>query len=147
MNTIPMDIESLYPLVTESIRHAEMLEDLGAPGAAAAHLKVSLIEEKIAGCLPASDLEGAIARRGAVRAALVARDVSRAETLVARFSSESDSSAELKEELAELIAAMNSEADGRLQVRYPQATRRYGTAGFLRVIRAWLAQGEPFPIG
>ena len=64
MTEFPMTIESLYPPVTESIRRAEMLEDLGAPGAASAHLDVSLIEEKIANSLPASNPEGAIARHG-----------------------------------------------------------------------------------
>lgn len=147
MNHFPADIESLYPLVTESIRRAEMLEDLGAPGAAAAYLDVSLIEERIAGCLPASNRQGAIARRGAVRAALVAKDFSRAHALAARFSAESGVTAELKEELAGLFGEEDRATDGRDQARYPLAAKRYGMSEIRRVIRAWLQQGEPFPIG
>ena len=63
-------IELLYPLITEAIRRAETLEDLRAPGAHSAYLDVSLLEERITEFLPACDPEGALARRGAVRAAL-----------------------------------------------------------------------------
>ncbi len=82
---LPMSIETLYPLVTEAIRRAEALEDLGDPQAPAAQLEVSLLEERIAETLPASDPEGALARRGAVRAALAAKDLNRARRLTARF--------------------------------------------------------------
>lgn len=71
-----MDIESLYPLVTEAIRRAELLAEARAPEATSAHREVSLLEEKIAELLPASEAEGALARRGAVRAALAAGDFS-----------------------------------------------------------------------
>lgn len=147
MNPFPMDIETLYPLVTETIRRSEMLEDLGAPGAAAAHLDVSLIEEKIAGCLPASELEGAIARVGAVRAALAAKDLTRAQSLAARYSAESGVTPELKEELAGLVNEAVGANDGRDQSRYPTAAKRYGIAEIRRVVLAWVQQGEPFPIG
>jgi hypothetical protein len=147
MNQFPMDIESLYPLVTESIRRAEMLEDLGAPGAASAHLDVSFIEEKIADSLPASNPEGAIARRGAVRAALAAKEFSRAQSLVARFTAESSTAAELKKELASLFEEEDKITDGRNLSLYPRASKRYGIAEIRRVTRAWLQQGEPFPIG
>jgi len=142
-----MDIESLYPLVTESIRRAEMLEDLGAPGATSAHLDVSLIEEKIADSLPASNPEGAIARRGAVRAALAAKEYSRAQSLAARYTAESGIAAELKKEMSSLFEEVDRATDGRNQTRYPKASTRYGIAEIRRVTRAWLQQGEPFPIG
>ena len=83
-----MSIESLYPLVSEAIRRAEQLEDLGAPEACSAYLEVSRIEERIAELLPASDAEGALARDSAVQAALAAGDQTRAEELAARFAAE-----------------------------------------------------------
>ncbi len=74
-----MNLETLYPLVTEAIRRAEVLDELGAPGAQHAYLDVSLLEERIANLLPVSDAEGAIARRGAVSAAIAAHEFRRAE--------------------------------------------------------------------
>src|SRR4029078_3347142 len=79
-----MTLDFLYPLITEAIRRAETLEDLRGPGARSAHLDVALLEEEIAEVLPASDPEGALARRGAVRAALAAREIARAQQLAAR---------------------------------------------------------------
>jgi len=142
-----MDIESLYPLVTESIRRAEMLEDLGAPGAATAHLDVSLIEEKIAESLPASDPEGAVARRGAVRAALAAKDFTRAQALAARFTAEKGMIPELKVELASLAREGDRVTAKRDEARYPRVSKRYGIAEIRRLAQAWIQQGEPFPIG
>ena len=94
-----MDLETLYPLITESIRRAEVLEDLQAPGARDAWHDVSRLEERIAALLPASDPEGAIARRGAVSAAVSGGEFERALTLVARFKTEGDVSAALVADL------------------------------------------------
>ncbi|MGH9279930.1 MAG: hypothetical protein ACRD12_17755 [Acidimicrobiales bacterium] len=90
-----MDLDSLYLLVTDAILRAEALDDLGAPGAPDAYLDLSLIEERIALKLPASTPEGALARRGAVRAAVKAGDPLRAARLVESFSEEPDVTAEL----------------------------------------------------
>jgi hypothetical protein len=98
-----MDLESLYLLVTEAIMRAEALQDLGAPGAAAAFVDVSLIEEEIAKRAPASDPEGAIARRGAVRAAVFGGDVQRARRLVDRFLQEEETEEVLRRQLVELL--------------------------------------------
>ena len=83
-----MDIETLYPLITEAIRRAEALDESGAPGARQAHLDVSRIEEHIASILPPSDVEGAIARRGAVSAAIASHEFRMAEDLVKKFTAE-----------------------------------------------------------
>jgi hypothetical protein len=99
-----MSLELLYPEVSEAIRRAEILEDRGDPGASSAYLDVSLIEERIAEALPASDPEGALARRGAVRAALAAKDLARAQQLVERFLAEVGDNAELQAELLRLSA-------------------------------------------
>ena len=142
-----MNLETLYPLVTESIRRAELLEDLGAPGAATAHLDVSLIEEKIAESLPASNPEGAVARRGAVRAALAAKDFARAQALATRFTAESGMLPKLKAELASLAKEGDCVTTKRDQARYPRVSKRYGIAEIRRLAQAWIQQGEPFPIG
>lgn len=98
-----MDLDTLYLLVTEGIQRADVLEDLNAPGAGVAHLDVSLLEEKIAELIPASKPEGALARRGAVRAAVRACDLQRASDLVIHFAGEPDASDELKEEIQTLL--------------------------------------------
>ncbi len=111
-----MNIEQLYPLVSEAIQRAETLEDLGAPGTCAAYLDVSLLEEKVAEFLPASDPEGALARRGAVRAALAARELTRAQQLAERFLAESAEDAELLK--------LSEQADHAVAARYPKAAAR-----------------------
>lgn len=98
-----VSLDSLYLLVTEAIQRAEVLEDLGAPGAAAAHLDVSLIEERIAGMLLASSVEGALARRGAVRAALSAGDRRRAENLIDRFGADPDADDDLRTQMGQIL--------------------------------------------
>jgi hypothetical protein len=96
------DIKTLYSLVTDAIRKAEVLEELSAPGRRDAWLDVSLLEERIASLLPASSNEGAIARRGAVSAAVDAGAVERAEQLVARFFTEAEADDALKRDLWDL---------------------------------------------
>lgn len=105
-----LSIEELYPLVTEAILRAETLQDLGAPGAARAYLDVSLLEEKITEVVSASDPEGAVARRGAVRAAVSANEHGRAQHLAERFLSETDADEGLREDLRNL--AQEAEKSG-----------------------------------
>lgn len=97
------DIDTLYMLVTEAIIRANTLADLGAPGAATASSDVSILEERIAEVLPPSDPEGAIARRGAVRAAVAAGDLPRAIRLVNQYSDDSNANRELRQELHGLL--------------------------------------------
>lgn len=103
-------LDTLYLLVTEAIQRAEALTEIQAPGAAAAHLDVSLLEERIAAILPASDPEGALARRGALRAAVSADDYERARLLAARFVAEDDASPELQELVSKLAPDESREA-------------------------------------
>jgi hypothetical protein len=100
-----MNIDALYQPVTEAILAAEALETKG-PSVEAAHayLTVSFIEEEIAGELPASAEEGAIARRGAVRAALAAGLPTRAKVLAERYMAEPDAPPELTQQLREMAA-------------------------------------------
>lgn len=98
-----MTLDSLYPLVSEAIRRAEILDDLGAPGAEDAYADVSLIEERIAELVSPTDEEGALARRGAIRSAMSAGDMRRARSLAERFVSEEDSTPELRQQIAALV--------------------------------------------
>lgn len=98
-----MTIDDLYPQVTDAILRAERLEDRGDPGMQTAYHEVSLIEEKITELLPASDPEGALARCGAVRAALVAGNLTRAQQLSGRFLAEAGLPTETHAEIRRLI--------------------------------------------
>jgi len=125
-----MTLDVLYPLITEAIRRAETLEDLQAPGARSAYLDVSLLEEKIAEVLPSSDPEGAIARRGAVRAAVAAQDMARAQQLAERFIAEAGDDTELRSELLQLLeqgehVARNTEVILLVQGESPSGGRTY----------------------
>jgi hypothetical protein len=110
---MPMDIKTLYSLVTEAIRKAEAMEDLKAPGDRDAYLDVSLLEERIASLLPALGEEGAIARCGAVAAAIDAHDFARAAELAARYLAEDDTDISLKADLADLRRQVESAIDTR----------------------------------
>ncbi len=137
-----MDIEQLYPLVSEAIRRAETLEDLGAPGKCSAYLDVSLLEEKVAEVLPASDPEGALARRGAVRAAVAAQELGRAQQLVERFLAEAGDAADLRAELRRFL----EQADRSAAARFPRVAARFGMPEVRRLARALIRQQAPFPI-
>mgnify|MGYP001407119967 CR=1 FL=1 len=90
-------IEQLYAEVTESLLMAERLEGDGdVAEAAAEYVRVSMLEEQIAECLPADDEEGAIARRGAVSAAIQAGTRERALDLAARYLEEGGSAEHLE---------------------------------------------------
>lgn len=82
-----MDLDSLHALVSGAIWRAELSEET-VGSAASAWADVSLLEERLAEVIPAAQPEGRIARRGAVRAALKARDYARAAELTARYSAE-----------------------------------------------------------
>lgn len=100
-----MSIEALYESVTEAILRAEALEERGMPSeVSAAYLRVSFLEEEIANLVPPSDPEGAIARRGAVRASLKARLPVHARDLAERFAAEAEAPAALLAELREMAA-------------------------------------------
>lgn len=133
-----MTVEDLYPLVSEAILRAETLEDLQAPGARAAYQDVSLLEEKVADALPVADPEGALARRGAVRAALTARDFARARQLAERFLAEAGNDAEL--------IRLSQQVESLVVSRFPRVAAGVGIQEVRRVARELSQQGAPFPI-
>jgi hypothetical protein len=105
-----MNIDELYERVTQAILRAEALEDHG-PSAEMreAYLTVSWIEEEIAEVTSASGPEGAVARRGAVRAALKAGVPMRARDMAERYLAEPAPPA-----LADDIRRMKADAEAAL---------------------------------
>lgn len=100
-----MDIDDLNARVTTAILGAERLPP-GSPEAEEAFRKVGLLEESIASLTPSDDLEGEIARLGAVTAALSAGDPLRALVLVDRYRAEAPST-----EVARKLEALREQAD------------------------------------
>jgi len=137
-----MSLDILYPLITEAIRRAEVLDDLRAPGARRAYLDLSCLEEKVAELLPASNPEGALARRGAVRAALTAGDFTRAQHLVKRYLAEGEIDSELRFTLRRLL----EQAEQKNAARFPLVSAAIGMIEVRRVARALYEQAAPFPI-
>jgi len=135
--------EELYPLVTEAIQRAETLEDLEAPGVHSAYLDVSKLEEKVAELLPASDPEGVLARRGAVRAAVAAKEFARARMLAERFLADADLDESSQASIRELV----EQAERSQAARFPKVAEKFGFQEIHRIAQAFKLQAAPFPIG
>lgn len=104
-----MDLAELNRQVTSAIFRAERLAG-GSWEAQAAYREVSLLEEAIARQTGATEVEGAFAREGAVRAAMRAGECLRALSLATRYLEEDDVPSHLQAELTEL----QREADAAL---------------------------------
>ncbi|NOY25307.1 MAG: hypothetical protein GXP62_05490 [Oligoflexia bacterium] len=116
-----MNVDALYTLVTSAIWRAQQLAALGVPTVARAWSEVSALEEELAHSMPTTRPEGRTARRGAVRAALLAGDSFRAHDLTRRFSEEPHTSDDLRAALDEML-----EADAAsLASRFPFAARHH----------------------
>jgi hypothetical protein len=129
--------EILNTLVTGAIWRAEQLEEQGVPSAPLAWAEVSSLEEELAKALPASQPEGRIARRGAVRAALKARDFTRAQALTEAYLAEKDATRALRAALRQLL-----EEDARaLAERFRNVAKAVDD---VRGLARWLQQGGAF---
>ena len=106
-----MNLDELNRRVTNAIIRAEGLP-AGSQEAWAAFHDVSALEESIAMLAPPDDLEGEIARLGAVTAALNAGEPLRALQLAERFLAES-----LAPEIAEKLRQFVKEADASSRAR------------------------------
>jgi hypothetical protein len=133
-----MDVNTLNALVSSAIWRAEQLEELELEAASPAWLEVSKLEEELTKLKPANDAEGRIARRGAVRAALKANDIARAEELAKRFADDGASRV-LHKELHDLLKV---EANG-LSERFPSAVKHHKPREVLRLAKLLLERG-PF---
>lgn len=94
-------VHELHLRVTAAIIESERIRPTGTPESLAAYAKVSALEEAIAGITDGKSLEGWVARTGAIRAAMVAGDPSRAMELATRFLTE-DVQADVRKELLEM---------------------------------------------
>jgi hypothetical protein len=109
-----MDIDTLNTLVTEVIWRAQELDALGIQPAPAWR-EVSVLEEELAKALPSSEFEGQIARRGAVRAALKAREYARAQSLCDAYLADAGAPTFLKTGLQEILDESDREISDRFQ--------------------------------
>jgi hypothetical protein len=108
MTPPPRTLDELYGLVSFAIHRAERATAAGDAGlAAATFLDASYLEEEIAERLPADGVEGAVARRGAVSAALNAQQYSRALEVAERYLADGQVSGALREKLVALLAEAN----------------------------------------
>ncbi len=95
-------VNELNQEVTGAIYFVDQLTDRESAGARAVYARISRLEEEIATLVPASKVEGAFARRGAVRAAMDAGDERRATDLAATYVRDGASET-LAQELHELL--------------------------------------------
>lgn len=146
-----LSLDALNLLTSEAILRAEALEDVGAPGTAAAHLEVSMFEERLAAMIPASSPAGALARHGAVGAAVLGGRPDRAEELTEFYSADPDASADLRAELAALVPRLQEERRHRraemIARDFPAAAAHYGADEIVRLAEAIACQAEPLLIG
>ena len=132
-----MSTDLLNTLVTSAIWRAEQLEEHRVGSSPLAWAEVSSLEEELAKALPASQPEGRIARRGAVRAALKAGDFARAQALVERYAAEKEATPALRKALRQLL-----EEDARtLAERFHHAAKAVDDA---RGLARWLQEGGAF---
>jgi len=101
------DVQELNRQVTVAIFRAE-LAAAGTPEEETALLYVSDLEERLAQLLPANELQGAVARVGAVTAAIDAGDWLRAKRLIEmyRINAPADLAEDLQELAMELVMAV-----------------------------------------
>jgi hypothetical protein len=131
-----LSTDLLNTLVTSAIWRAEQLDEQGV-SSVLAWKEVSSLEEELAKAIPAAQPEGRIARRGAVRAALKARDFERARNLTERYLAEKDATRTLKAALRQLL-----EDDARaLAERFHHAASAVQDA---RILARWLQEGGAF---
>jgi hypothetical protein len=103
-----MDLDDLNVRVTDAILRAERVP-AGSTEAEEAFREVGRLEESIANITPPEDLEGEIARLGAVTAALSAADPLHALLLVERYLAEG-----VSREAASKLDALQSRAESML---------------------------------
>ena len=110
-----METDTLNTLVTDAIWRAEELDSRGLQSASLAWAEVSSIEEDLAKAHRVSEVQGRIARRGAVRAALKAGDYTRAYALADRYLAEENAPESLKTELREILEGYTQAMASRFQ--------------------------------
>ena len=136
-----MSIDALHALVSSAIWRAEQLDESGLDTACLAWGEVSRWEEELAKSIPPKETEGRIARRGAVRAALKARDYVRAQELVERYVAEDGIPRALGRELRRML----KEEAKRFAEQFPSAAK-YHKPNDLQVLALRLREHGPFSL-
>jgi hypothetical protein len=134
-----MHADALHTLVTSAIWRAEQLDELGLETACSAWIEVSKWEEELAKIIPAKEGEGRIARRGAVRAALKAKDHVRAQDLADRYAAEKGVPRALRTELRGIL---EEDAKG-LSEQFPFAAKHHKPKD-VQMLANQLQKGGPF---
>ncbi len=116
-----MDTDTLNTLVTDAIWRVEELDALGIRPNSLEWARVSALEEELAKAFPASDPQGRVARRGAITAALKARDYDRVQALLDTYLSELTAPDPFKASLSEILR----EADQEMASRFQNAAALY----------------------
>ncbi len=133
-----MTIDTLNTLVSGAIWRAEQLDQMDME-AGSVWMEVSKLEEALAKVLPVKEPEGRIARRGAVRAALKAKQHGRARGLAAQYTAEERAPKSLR---ADLLGILESDAQA-LAERFPHAAKHH-TPSDLQSCVIHLLAGGPF---
>jgi len=115
-----VETDTLNTLVSGAIWRAEQLE-VRCICAVEAWAEVSSLEEELAKALPLTQSEGRIARRGAVRAALKARDYGRAYSLAESCFAEEAAPKSLKAALREIL----KEDSQSMATSFPYAAKHH----------------------
>jgi hypothetical protein len=134
-----ISVDDLNALVTSSIWRAEQLGDLDIKTADLAWAEVSALEEQLAVVLAVGDAEGRIARRGAVAAALKARDFMRARGLVDAYCGEDGAPRRLCAELKKMLTLDAA----KLAEEFPFAAKHY-KPDYLQCLAQKLVEAGPF---
>jgi len=100
-----MDIDLLRRRAVEAFRNTAAFGDRDTPERRSAFAELSRLAEQIAGLLPPHDEQGALARRGAISAAVAAQEGARARDLAERFAGEAGVGDATAAELRVLAAA------------------------------------------
>lgn len=132
-----MSTDLLNTLVTGAIWRAERLEEHGIGSAPLAWAEVSSLEEELAKAIPASQPEGRIARRGAVRAALKAQNFDRARLLTESFLADKDVTRTLRSALRQILDDDTRTLAGRFH-------HAAGAVQDARTLARWLQEGGAF---
>lgn len=133
-----MTIDTLNTLVSGAIWRAEQLDEMDME-AGSAWMEVSKFEEALAKVLPVKEPEGRIARRGAVRAALKAKQHRRARELAEHYTAEEGVPKSLCTDLRGIL-----ESDAKaLAERFPHAAKHHTPSDLQNRVIHFLEHG-PF---
>lgn len=149
-------LQEIYRDLSETIFRAETLTDAGMhKEARELYRQVSNLEQLVSEMLPPTHEEGALARRGAIRAAIGAQDFRRAKLLAARYLGEAACTVAESDPQVEDLRTLEASADaslfaggnsaGELARRFPTVCDRYSPQALLEFAKRRAEMGAAFP--